>query len=166
MVKRALFRKTRSRRRRWWGGAQWYILLALMLAAWLLIRHRVNPPVPVSTVDLSFRLCGDPGRGPCVIDGDTLAIGRRRVRLTGYDAPEMDGACDNERHKAAMARDRLNNWLRQGPFEWTGGTEPPYDRYGRELREARRGEELLAEVMVGAGLAEGSGWGAGRREWC
>ena len=57
-------------------------------------------------------------------------------------------------------------WLSQGPFEWTGGTDPPRDKYGRELRAARRGTEDLAEVMISAKLAEGSGWGATRIDWC
>nr|WP_247713386.1 thermonuclease family protein [Qipengyuania polymorpha] len=107
-----------------------------------------------------------PGSGPCVIDGDTLAIGQRRVRLTGYDAPEMDGACKYERAKAREAKDELHRWLARGRFTWTGGDNPPRDRWGRELREARRGDDLLAEHMVSAGLAEEMGWGAERREWC
>ena len=170
MLKPARFRPRklprRLRQRKSGGGLKWFAILFALLAVWLAIEDKMRPPEPVDTVSLTFRLCGTPGPGPCVIDGDTLAIGQRRIRLTGYDAPEMDGPCDNERHKAAMARDRLNTWLRQGPFEWTGGFAPPYDRYGRELREARRGEELLAEVMIGAGLAEGDGWGAERVEWC
>ena len=53
-----------------------------------------------------------------------------------------------------------------GRFSWTGGTEPPRDQYGRELREIRRGAKALADHMVDARLAEGSGWGAERVEWC
>ena len=115
---------------------------------------------------MSFRLCGTKGSGPCVIDGDTLAIGQRRVRLTGYDAPEMDGACEAERVKALEAKAGLHAWLAKGRFSWTGGENPPRDRWGRELREARRRDELLADYMIGSGLAEGSGWGAERVEWC
>ena len=143
----------------------WALLVAL-IAAWLLLGDRLNPPEPVTTVGMTFRLCGTPGPGPCVIDGDTLAIGNRRVRLTGFDAPEMDGACKLEVAKANRAKLELHRWLAKGRFEWTGGTEPPYDRYGRELREARRGDDLLADHMIGAGLAEGSGWGASAVDWC
>ncbi|MBT8427222.1 MAG: hypothetical protein KJO02_04250 [Erythrobacter sp.] len=134
--------------------------------AWLFLGDRISPPEPVTTVGSTFRLCGTPGPGPCVIDGDTLAIGNRRVRLTGYDAPEMDGACKLEIAKANRAKLELHAWLARGRFEWTGGTEPPYDRYGRELREARRGDDLLADHMIGAGLAEGTGWGASAVNWC
>ncbi|MEO0591741.1 MAG: hypothetical protein AAFZ11_14455, partial [Pseudomonadota bacterium] len=64
-------------------------------------------------VDVEFSLCG---QGPlttgCVVDGDTLIIGtpgerRRRIRLTGFDAPEMDGVCEAERALARTARAAL-----------------------------------------------------------
>ena len=143
------------------------LLVAGLTAAWWLYRDRLHPPEPVSVVDIRFGLCGDGGsHAACVIDGDTLAIGPRRVRLTGYDAPELGGTCEAERTKAREARTALHTWLAQGRFTWTGGAEPPRDQYGRELREVRRGNETLADAMVEAGLAEGSGWGAAAWEWC
>ena len=142
------------------------VVLALVLGAWLLLRDVLQPPPPVSAVDRRFGICGERGGVACVIDGDTLAIGQRRLRLTGYDAPELEGACEAERTKARAARTELHAWLAKGRFSWTGGAEPPRDQYGRELREARRGDALLADHMIDAGLAEGSGWGAERVEWC
>ena len=142
------------------------VVLALVLGAWLLLRDVLQPPPPVSAVDMRFGICGERRGAACVIDGDTLAIGQRRVRLTGYDAPELEGACEAERAKARSARAELHAWLAKGRISWTGGTEPPRDQYGRELREARRGDALLADHMIDAGLAEGSGWGAERVEWC
>lgn len=126
-----------------------------------------------------FSLCAERRSGAeraagCVVDGDTVAIGfgedRRRIRLTGFDTPELNGACDAESTLAQTARDRLHDWLAQGPFEWSGADGPPYDRYGRELREVRRsvpggGTEYLADTMVESGLAAPNGWG-GRGEWC
>ena len=143
------------------------LLVAALTAAWWLYRDRLHPPEPVSAVDLRFGLCGDGGsHAACVIDGDTLAIGPRRVRLTGYDAPELDGTCEAERVKAREARTALHTWLTKGRFTWTGGTDPPRDQYGRELREVRRGDDALADAMVEAGLTDGNGWGAETREWC
>ena len=143
------------------------LLVAALTAAWWLYRDRLHPPEPVSVVDMRFGLCGDgTSHAACVIDGDTLAIGPRRIRLTGYDAPELDGACEAERAKAREARTALHTWLANGRFTWTGGANPPRDQYGRELREARRGDEALADAMVEAGLAEGDEWGAEAREWC
>ncbi|WP_221540595.1 thermonuclease family protein [Qipengyuania huizhouensis] len=166
MGRRARFKPAGFRPRKRRGGARWIVVLLLVAGAWLLLRDVLQPPPPVSAVDMRFGICGEGASAACVIDGDTLAIGQRRVRLTGYDAPEMDGACAAERAKAVEARDALSGWLAQGRFSWTGGAEPPRDQYGRELREARRGEDLLADHMIAAGLAEGSGWGAEERDWC
>ena len=163
MVRPAHFRKTRRRStiRAFW----WSLPVALLVAGWVLLGERLASPEPVKEVDLAFGLCGEKW-GACVVDGDTVRIGQRRIRLTGFDAPEMEGACDAESAKARLARDELRRWLAIGPFQWTGGSAPPRDQYGRELREARRGDELLAEHMVSAGLAEGSGWGARPQAWC
>ena len=62
-------------------------------------------------------------------------------------------------------------WLSEGPFDWTGGAEPPRDRYGRELRALSRvnaqGRRVtLAETMIADGLASESGWGAEPTDWC
>ena len=88
-------------------------MLLLVAGAWLLLRDVLQPPPPVSAVDMRFGICGEGASAACVIDGDTLAIGQRRVRLTGYDAPEMDGACEAERAKATEARMRC-------PAGWRG----------------------------------------------
>lgn len=125
---------------------------------------------------LTFDLCGEKGAGrACVIDGDTLHIRRgdevRRIRITGYDAPELDGACEAERAKALEARNALHAWLAAGRYEWDGGANPPTDQYGRELRALRRGigageYEDLADTMIERGLAAQSGWGAAPTDWC
>ncbi|ANU07014.1 thermonuclease family protein [Paraurantiacibacter namhicola] len=133
-------------------------------------------------VQRAFSLCGrGQSSAACVIDGDTVwlpppagsAKGAppRRIRLAGFDAPELEGACEAERTAAIAARGALLAWLRAGPFEWNGGAEPPRDQYGRELRNARRTapdgtRSLLAEHMRGAGLAGGSGWGESPIDWC
>ncbi|APE27205.1 thermonuclease family protein [Aurantiacibacter gangjinensis] len=131
-------------------------------------------------VEMAFPPCAAPGfAANCVVDGDTIRIGERRIRLTGYDAPEIDGACDAESELARTARAELARWLALGPFQLDGGADPPRDRYGRELRAARRlspsGDvQLLSDHMIGARLAEGDywsagwsdDWGVGRHQWC
>ena len=118
-----------------------------------------------------YTLCGQrPGSPACVVDGDTVRIGQRRIRLTGFDAPEMDGACAAERTRALAARGELAAWLNAGPFELDGGGSPPRDKYGRELRAARRGLgsgqfDLLADHMIAADLAADNGW-FDERDWC
>lgn len=124
-----------------------------------------------------FPICGDSSSGAegCVADGDTIIIGfgkdRRRIRLTGFDTPELNGACAAERKTALDAQKALRDWLALGVFQWNGADAPPYDQYGRELREVRRkspqGEtEYLAQTMIGRGLASESGWGSEPMDWC
>ncbi|KLE34127.1 thermonuclease family protein [Aurantiacibacter luteus] len=112
-------------------------------------------------------ICAIERSAVCVVDGDTLRIGERRVRLTGFDTPEIEGACPAERVKAVEAREELLRWLNAGPFELDGGADPERDKYGRELRAARRGSDLLADHMLAAGLAHGGGWADwGEIDWC
>lgn len=122
-------------------------------------------------VSARFTLCSERYSQHCVVDGDTILIAKRKIRLSGYDAPELEGACAQESQLARKAGRALRDWLNQGPFVMSGGDDPNFDKYGRELREThRRGgngaRRYLADHMIHAGLAEGSGWGAIRREWC
>lgn len=153
------------------------VLLAGVLgASWLSTRWNAQQG-PWEQLPARVGECGV-GRGwqACAIDGDTIAIAARggaparRVRLYGFDAPELDGACPAERSRALLARAELSRWLSAGPVTLDGGTDPPRDRYGRELRRARRtspgsGSEWLDDHMVAAGLAhrEGPGRAGG---WC
>ncbi len=164
---------------RWW--ILWRVpILALIVMAlwWFVFRPWASSADDWVSVDRDFGICGvrssTPSQG-CVIDGDTIAIGfsegARRIRLTGFDAPELDGACSAEREKALEARDALHAWLAQDDVEWSGADDPAYDQYGRELREVRRRiardrYEYLADHMLELGLAAESGWGTTPRDWC
>ncbi|TCD06477.1 hypothetical protein EYB45_01785 [Erythrobacteraceae bacterium CFH 75059] len=112
-------------------------------------------------------VCGSLTRGgQCVVDGDTVRIGGTAVRLAGLDAPEINGACEAERIAARAARDRLAEWLEQGPFTVQGTRS---DRYGRALRRFTRGPGVLAEdaadVLIAEGLARPYR-GEAREGWC
>lgn len=151
-------------------------LALIVMAAWWFVFRPIAQEQGWVTVDEGFALCGGGTRQPgCVVDGDTVIIGygseRRRIRLTGFDAPEIDGPCEAERELAIAARAHLHEWLTEGPFEWNGADDPPRDQYGRELRRARRSgadgtSEELAEAMIASGLASESGWGIPRKDWC
>ena len=173
------FRRPRKRSRllTWWIMWRVPALLLIVMAGWWFGVRPVMEEQGWVRVDREFGLCGARGSGVqgCVVDGDTVIIGfgddRRRIRLTGFDAPELDGACPAENEAAAIARDALHTWLSEGAFEWNGAEDPPYDQYGRELRAVRRvtGEgnrEYLAETMIERGLAAESGWGATPKDWC
>ena len=174
----AKWNRRRARQRRlgdWWRSARWLLLVAAIVLAWRMLESTIGPPRSWTQSDVRVGVCGEGRSAVCALDGDTLAIGfgpqGRRIRLTGFDAPERDGACPAESAKAEEATRALVRWLNAGPFEWDGGADPPRDRYGRELRSVRRtGADgrmrLLADHMVEAGLAEGSGWAASAIDWC
>ena len=161
----------------WWVFWRVPVLLGIVMAVWWFgLRPHMDEQGWVR-VTQDFALCGAGGRSAegCVVDGDTLIIGfggdRRRIRLKGFDAPELDGACAAEREAAIAARDALHDWLGQGPFEWDGADQPARDQYGRELRAVRRiredgSTEYLAETLLERDLVSASGWGTSPRNWC
>ena len=165
-------RQGKRRRTARWKALRWYLLLALILAlGWATSRWLVPEPDP-QALPASFTICGERSSAACVIDGDTVAIGgygrdARRIRFTGFDAPELDGPCRAERAAAIRARTALADWLNAAPALVDGGEDPPRDRYGRELRAAYRADgTTLADHMLGRGLASDGGWGATSRDWC
>jgi endonuclease YncB( thermonuclease family) len=80
-----------------------------------------------------------------VVDGDTVAIGAKRFRIQGIDAPEMDTQA------GLAARDALLNLIGQEPVRLVPfGT----DRYGRTLVKAQRTDgKDLAKLMIRSGHA-------------
>lgn len=170
-------RRARARMLTWWVMWRVPVLLLVVLAGWWYGLRPIVAEQGWIGERLDFAICGarSSGADGCVVDGDTLIIGfgekRRRVRLTGYNAPELNGACEAERKLAVQSRAALHEWLAQGPFEWDGADNPPRDQYGRELRAARRvgsagKREFLAETMIERGLAAESGWGGAPARWC
>lgn len=154
-------RAARWRKLRWWLVVITVFALAGLASLWP--GRRVDEWQEVTQ---RFTICGVQSSAACVVDGDTVVWGKRRIRLAGYDAPELDGACAAERGRALEARDALAAWLAAGPFEWDGGAEPPYDQYGRELRRARRGSQDLGPAMIARGLAQDGGWARHDGFWC
>lgn len=159
----------RRRAARWQAWRRWLVLALILALAAVLTRWQGGGDWQVEQGG-AFALCGAKRATRCVVDGDTVMLGQRRVRLTGYDAPELNGACEAERLLARRAQVALRDWLNRGPFQLDGGADPPRDQYGRELRAARRddaaGQEWLADTMVEAGLARTTGWGADEPGWC
>lgn len=89
---------------------------------------------------------------PRVIDGDTLVLEGREVRLAGLDAPEYRQSCDRSGkawpcgEEAAAALRRL---VGAGPIRCEGSRN---DKYGRLLARCAAGEDLGAR-LVREGLA-------------
>ena len=152
-----------GRRRSGWFVIRPFALGAAALALWPTMDPAlIEPPAFLSTdperISAQFTRCGR-GRGrACVVDGDTLKLGDRKVRIIGIDAPEVRGACPEETRLAEAAMSRLQDLLNQGPFEMVGRADDMQDRYGRDLRIVRRklaggNYQSIAEEMRKSGLA-------------
>lgn len=105
------------------------------------------------------------------VDGDTIAIGRERIRVKGYDTPETTFArCPAERRLGLLAKVRLQKFLTAGPVaierQMRRDGRPALDKYGRGLAVVRIGGEDVAVLMIRDGLAVPYA-GRGRRiDWC
>ena len=92
--------------------------------------------------------------GPArAIDGDTLEVSGKRVRLYGIDAPESDQSCQKEGANWAcgqMATEQLSALIEGQQVECRGSG---VDQYGRMLAVCTAGLEQLNKVMVEQGWA-------------
>ena len=160
---------------RFWRAIRWWLALIVLAVVWVLYRNAIayDPPAflqgePV-IVNGSFTRCGT-GRGPlCVVDGDTLKLDQRTIRLVGLDAPEVRARCAVEAQGAERATAVLQRWVNAAPFELVPRLDSPTDKYGRELMTARRtvrGQpETAAQVLIEAGVARAY-LGDARAGWC
>jgi endonuclease YncB( thermonuclease family) len=126
--------------------AAWLLLFAaLALAAIRLERTRPE------------RIEARAGAAVRVIDGDSLRIGAREIRLAGIDAPELSQTCSDEAGRpwpcGAEARTALDRLAREGPLDCTAEKE---DRYGRALARCRAGRGDLAAALARDGWALGA----------
>ena len=127
-------------------------------------------PVGAERIEARFTRCGGFGATYCVVDGDTIRLGKRRIRLVGFDAPEVHARCAAEAEGAERATQALQSWLNRGPFDLVVAPHTSLtDRYGRDLRAVLResgdGTEALSGYMVRRGYARV--YDGGRRAgWC
>jgi endonuclease YncB( thermonuclease family) len=131
-------------RPRWSAG-----LLVPLVAVALLLAWVASPPgLPSGPITGKSR----------VIDGDTLDVGNRRIRLAGIDAPERAQQCRDAAQQPSpcgeTARRTLADLVGQGsvtcaPIE--------LDRYSRVIATCHLADADLGEVMVGAGQAVANG---------
>lgn len=158
--------RTRRTRKRL-TAASLIVLLALLGAAFdpAIIAPFGPFAAPPEEVSSRFTRCGQGPSFACVVDGDTLRLGQRRVRVTGIDAPELRGArCPAEREQADRAADRLVELVNAGPFEMVAHRFNMVDRHGRELRVLRRDGKSIGSQLVAEGLAHR--YRGIRQDWC
>lgn len=89
------------------------------------------------------------------IDGDTIVIGERIIRLHGIDAPETGQRCTDARGRpwscGTEARDLVRRLLQVGPLTCRG---QEIDRYGRLIARCVRSDGVeINDAMVRAGHA-------------
>ena len=160
---------------RLWRAARWWLALIVLAAVWVLYRNAIafDPPAFLEgesvAVNGSFTRCGAERAPLCVVDGDTLRIDTRAIRIVGIDAPEARARCPAEALGAARATAVLQRWVNAAPFELVPRLDAPTDKYGRELmtarREVRGRSETAAEVLIEAGVARPY-LGEARVGWC
>jgi endonuclease YncB( thermonuclease family) len=92
-----------------------------------------------------------------VVDGDSLEVGGRRVRLLGIDAPELDQSCRRAAETYACGREaqRALGTLIEG--HTVSCTTKRKDRYERFLATCRTADRNLNLAMVEEGWAVASG---------
>lgn len=122
----------------------WLVLIAVF-AGIPYISEVLHPPgAPVS------------GRARAV-DGDTLRLGRERVRLLGIDAPEIAQTCRRDGRRwpcGVAARTAMARLVQRGT---TRCAPRGRDRYGRLLAVCRTAGADLSASMAAAGLAVSRG---------
>lgn len=99
-----------------------------------------------------------------VIDGDTVALGRQRIRLQGFDTPEtFDAKCPAEYAKGVEARERLKELMASGKVDLVFSHR--HDRYGREIARLLVDGEDIAAIMIQEELAVKFPLGH-KPDWC
>lgn len=120
---------------------------------------RSNPGADSQVV--AMPICGSGRRVNCVVDGDTIWVNREKIRLEGFNAPEMNGACARERQLAVRARDELRRVLNGHPFTIERSGQ---DRYGRTLATVRVNGRDVGQDLIRKGLAHE--WRGFKENWC
>ncbi|WP_246604734.1 thermonuclease family protein [Aquisediminimonas sediminicola] len=109
-------------------------------------------------------MCSGFQRDDCVIDGDTIRLNGRKIRLADINAPEKSAPqCAYEKQLADQATKRLLVMLNEGPVVLRA-VDRDQDRYGRDLRVVLVNGRSVGSRLVDEGLAET--WTGRRRNWC
>lgn len=113
-------------------------------------------------VAAEFRTCKGGHRVTCVVDGDTFWLRGEKVRLEGYDSPEMGPPkCSRPAVGAAEARDALTHLLNSGPIELE---RRGVDRHGRTLARVLVNGQDITMKMISDG--HGRRYQRGQQSWC
>lgn len=167
-------RRAAQFRSRWFGvamialpmGAFSAIVFAPSVSEGIVAEAAVGFAGPADSEQAYFPICDGPERVTCVVDGDTIWYRGQKIRLVGFDTPEISNpGCDREARLGDWARMRLQKWLNAGAFSLDPNPDGrDRDRYGRSLLVVSRGGENVGAMLLAEGLAERRG---GRTNvWC
>lgn len=106
-------------------------------------------------------ICGSGRRANCVYDGDTVWVGREKIRLLDIDTPEMGPPrCSGPAPLATRARDRLAALLNGKIDILRDGT----DVYDRTLAHLEVDGVDVGSILLSEGLARP--YVPGQEPWC
>ncbi len=138
----------------WIGRYAGFIAIA-GVAVFLLLdgglnRHFTEARQPTSQTGTSSTLAGY----PTIIDGDTLRLNGKRIRIVGIDAPEMNQTCTDPSGRrwacGRVATQRLHALIAGGPVECAAKGR---GYYGRTLARCSVNGVDLGGAMVREGYA-------------
>lgn len=144
-------RPSRLRWRRWRWAAMALLLLAALAMLDRLRDGRIAPrPEPAG-------IAGRPGAVftglARVVDGDTIELAGRRVRLFGIDAPEYDQVCDRDGQPWACGAAATEALSRHLAGRTVTCREVEIDRHGRSVARCFAGGEEINAWAVREGWA-------------
>jgi micrococcal nuclease len=102
-----------------------------------------------------------------VIDGDTVRVGRERIRIAGIDSPEMPpkSRCSREAILAGQAKSRLEAMVSEGyEIVFIPKLGEERDAYGRLLGRIEIDGQDVGRAQLAAGLAQP--WHGRHAQWC
>jgi len=99
-----------------------------------------------------------------VTDGDTVVLSdKRRVRLIGLNALELNASSKADLRWAVEARTALKDWIQSGPVRLIPGIDR-IDHFGRTLAHLQKeGGSIAAQTLIQKGLALSVAVGANTR---
>lgn len=144
--------------------AHLWVACVLVTAGWIGWEMAPEPARAIPAVSgegLAMPLCSGRNRVTCIVDGDTIWVRGEKIRLEGFNTPEMKGQCKRESDLAKQAQRRLRELLDGVPFSISrSGT----DRFGRTLATIRTAEGDVGKVLIREGLAHV--WRGRQENWC
>ncbi|MGB3025835.1 thermonuclease family protein [Paradevosia shaoguanensis] len=127
-------------------------------------RLMTTPVASLGERRVHFEMCGR-DRHTCIVDGDTIWLDGKNLRLESYDTPEPYTAICGGAAEQALARRasaRFRELLNSNPFTVTTGG---LDNTGkRTLATIRIGGRDVGDILIEEGLARR--WPDGDEWWC